>query len=580
VIVLYRPPDTGLHEFVPILNKIDAVLKSLPYPAPTITLMGDMNFPASVITWQVIEGMIMPRVAGHRLPDHDSEGGQVRQQAAQLCDIAVKYHLTQQVGVPTRDKEVLDLIWSSNPDLVSNIQVDAFKEFTDHSVVTAATSFKLEEEVIKEEQFLLDSGRRFRKLDFHKAPWPEIKARLRQLDWEPLEVIAKENVIAAHQFFMETILPILEDLVPQKMVGKRFGHSKKHKRRRSLWRKLNRIRKKLHSTSSVTRAASLLHQQRAVELELKSSYDTQSWEEETKVVNAMKTNVKAFYAYGRARQKTKARVGPFLDAATGIPNPDPDYAAKILSEQYTSVFTSPRPEYLVDNLEEFFSGGAEWRQQHQGMPLLKDIQFSKQDIEWACNELKSSSSPGPDGVPSLLLKTASKELCHPLFLLWRASMDQGIIPPDLLLVLISPVHKGGSRGLPANYRPVALTSHIVKMFERVVRRQLVKHLEDNDLIPDGQHGFRAKRSCLTQLLSYLDSILDQLEDGKCVDSVYTDFAKAFDKCETGVLLLRLKECGVRGKMGHWLAAFLDPSVRMQAVGVDGRLSDLMPVVSL
>ena len=84
---------------------------------------------------------------------------------------------------------------------------------------------------------------------------------------------------------------------------------------------------------------------------------------------------------------------------------------------------------------------------------------------------------------------------------------------------------------------------------------------------------------LTQLLTYWDSILDQLEDGKGVDSVYTDFAKAFDKCETGVLLHRLKECGVRGKMGHWLAAFLDPSVRMQAVEVDGRLSNLMPVVS-
>ena len=125
------------------------------------------------------------------------------------------------------------MIWSSNPDLVTNIQVDGFKDFTDHSVVTAATSFMLEKEVIKEEKFLLDSGRRFRKLDFYKAPWPEIKTRLRQLDWEPLEVIAKENVIAAHQFFMETILPILEDLVPQKMVGKRFGHSKQHKRRRS-----------------------------------------------------------------------------------------------------------------------------------------------------------------------------------------------------------------------------------------------------------------------------------------------------------------------------------------------------------
>ena len=73
--------------------------------------------------------------------------------------------------------------------------------------------------------------------------------------------------------------------------------------------------------------------------------------------------------------------------------------------------------------------------------------------------------------------------------------------------------------------------------------------------------------------------MDQLEQGKGVDVIYTDFAKAFDKCETGVLLHRLKECGVRGKVGCWLAALLDSSVRKQAVGVDGRLSTLAPVVS-
>ena len=158
-------------------------------------------------------------------------------------------------------------------------------------------------------------------------------------------------------------------------------------------------------------------------------------------------------------------------------------------------------------------------------------------------------------------------------------MDQGTIPPALLLVLISPIHKGGSRGSPANYRPVALTSHVTKLFERVLRRKLVAHLEDNDLLPEGQHGFRAKRSCLTQLLTFWDKILEQMEDGKGVDVIYTDFAKAFDKCETGVLLRRLKQCGVGGKVGCWVAAFLDPSVRKQAVGVEGRLSALASVVS-
>ena len=61
-------------------------------------------------------------------------------------------------------------------------------------------------------------------------------------------------------------------------------------------------------------------------------------------MKAIQTNIKAFFAYGKARQNKKAKIGPFLDPNTGIPNPDPDYAAHILSEQYSSVFTTPRAE--------------------------------------------------------------------------------------------------------------------------------------------------------------------------------------------------------------------------------------------
>ena len=64
-----------------------------------------------------------------------------------------------------------------------------------------------------------------------------------------------------------------------------------------------------------------------------------------------------------------------------------------------------------------------------------------------------------------------------------------------------------------------------------------------------------------------------------MDVIYTDFSKAFDKVETGVLLHKLKECGISGKVGCWLAAFLDSGARQQAVVVNGRVSSLSPVVS-
>ena len=135
-----------------------------------------------------------------------------------------------------------------------------------------------------------------------------------------------------------------------------------------------------------------------------------------------------------------------------------------------------------------------------------------------------------------LLKTCKKELCKPIFSLRRSSLDSGCIPQELLLVLICPIHKGGSRSVPKNYRPVALTSHLIKVFERVVRQALVTHIDKLGLLPDGQHGSRAKRSTLTQLLAHWDNIMEGLEKGDGVDCIYLDFSKAFDKVETGVLL--------------------------------------------
>jgi hypothetical protein len=126
---------------------------------------------------------------------------------------------------------------------------------------------------------------------------------------------------------------------------------------------------------------------------------------------------------------------------------------------------NPREEWQVPDVKSVFSGNSD--------VFLSNIDFTEEDIMKACGELKANSAAGADGVPAALLKNCRKELKRPLHFLWRSSSDSGIIPADLLLVLISPVHKGGSRRVAKNYRPVALTSHIVKVFERVVRRSCV-----------------------------------------------------------------------------------------------------------
>ena len=91
------------------------------------------------------------------------------------------------------------------------------------------------------------------------------------------------------------------------------------------------------------------------------------------------------------------------------------------------------------------------------------------------------SAAGPDNIPSILLKECSEELAVPLKMLWTKSIETGVIPNKLKEAIITPIHKGGSRGTSSNYRPVALTSHIIKIIERIVKKKIVEHLENKNL---------------------------------------------------------------------------------------------------
>ena len=85
---------------------------------------------------------------------------------------------------------------------------------------------------------------------------------------------------------------------------------------------------------------------------------------------------------------------------------------------------------------------------------------------------------------------------------------------------MSPLHKKGTKEKAENYCPISLTSQICKTFESLIRDHLVEHLEVNRLIRDSQHGFRKGRSCLTNLLTFLDKVTRAVDEGNSVDVIY------------------------------------------------------------
>ena len=378
-----------------------------------------------------------------------------------------------------------------------------------------------------------------------------------------MEDIAQNSPEKALEWFHEQVLQVLETKVPRKKIRKPGSISKMHRMRKLIWRRMAKVDCKLKSASTMHQKAKFLQQKWDLESQLAEDYISVNNSKEDDAVLRIKENPKAFFSFARGRQNTRSRVGPFMDPATDSLNSSPDYCCQALQQQYTSVFAVPRSQWKVDSLEKHF------QLDDMATDSLSDVTFTRSEVEKACSQLSSSSAAGPDGVPSVLLKTCRKQLSQPLYYLWRGSMDCGIIPAETLLVIICPIHKGGSRSLPKQYRPVALTSHLIKVFERVMRKALVSHIEENNLLPNGQHGSRPMRSTLTQLLAHWDVILDGLVEGEGVDSIYLDFSKAFDKVETGVLLHKLRDRKVLGKVGVWLGRFLDSSCRQQCVAVEG-----------
>ena len=371
--------------------------------------------------------------------------------------------------------------------------------------------------------------------------------------------------------FNTKLLEICKVHIPEKSQRKNGRQYTIPKDRKILMRKRTTLNKQLTSTYNENRKCTIRAKIAQIEQRIMESHLKQKSTEESRAIDNIKQNPKYFFSYCKRYSKTKTQIGP-LKTDMGSLTKDPKETSQLLLHQYNSVFSSPQAEAVIHDPASFFT---EDTSHHR--PCLTDIDVTEEDISRAIKELKPNAAAGPDGVPAILLRQCSEALARPLHKLWRCSLDTGIVPRLLKEAKICPIHKGGDRSLAKNYRPVALTSHLIKIFEKCARNKIMEYLETHNLYSENQHGFRKGRSCLSKLLEHYDWVLHNLAEGRNVDVVFLDFAKAFDKVDHGILLRKVNELGITGKLGRWLHSFL--TGRVQTVVVDGLKSEEADVVS-
>ena len=124
---------------------------------------------------------------------------------------------------------------------------------------------------------------------------------------------------------------------------------------------------------------------------------------------------------------------------------------------------------------------------------------------------------------------------------------------------------------------MSLTSVGCKLLESIIKDAIMEHLEQHTVINVSQRGFLPGRSCLTNILAYLESLTKHVDSGLPVDTLDLDFDKAFDKVPHRRLLMKLKAHGIDGVVLEWIRRWL--THRKQRVILNGGTSDWLPVLS-
>ena len=139
-------------------------------------------------------------------------------------------------------------------------------------------------------------------------------------------------------------------------------------------------------------------------------------------------------------------------------------------------------------------------------PSMPEITVTRSGVEKLLSQMNPHKAPGPDGISARLLKECSRELAPLLTTLFNKSLSEGVVPDDWKEANITAIFKKGDRGVASYYRPVSLTSLCCKLQEHILVSQILNHLERHEILIDCQHGFRARHSCDTQLLTLVHEL--------------------------------------------------------------------------
>ena len=506
-----------------------------------VTLCGDFNYPK--IQWNNIT---------------HSEDPTTEELFVNTLDEAL---LNQHVSSFTRKRgtdkpSCLDLVITDDQQTVSKPNIEEPFGNSDHSLVCWKSTFSCTE--------TQDAPEPEPRPNFFKGNYQKMRSDLMCINWDE-EFKSCQNINDLTTRFEEILHEKIKEHVPLKKNNTRKNGNHlpwvNYKTQKAIKRKYHAW-KRFTESKSHAKYLQYIKERNRVTKKLRQAKK----HFEKNIAKECKQNPKAFYSYANSHKRSSTNFIRLKKTEESYTLNDEDTASE-LNTYFASVFNKEEAEdqqniYLPDRAID---------------NLLYDISISEDDVYDMLRKVNTNKSAGDDGIPPRILHECSKELMTPIHKIFEYSLNTGTVPDSWKSATITPIFKKGDRAQAENYRPISITSQVGKLLEKHIRKQIMIHLQNNNLLSAHQHGFCDRRSCMTNLLEALDDVTALIDEGIPVDEIFLDFKKAFDKvCHTR-LLYKLHHMGIEGNILQWIASFLKG--RIQRVKVNGSCSSWINVSS-
>eukprot|EP00745_Piridium_sociabile_P037673 TRINITY_DN6865_c0_g1_i3.p1 TRINITY_DN6865_c0_g1~~TRINITY_DN6865_c0_g1_i3.p1 ORF type:complete len:1255 (-),score=165.91 TRINITY_DN6865_c0_g1_i3:139-3903(-) len=192
------------------------------------------------------------------------------------------------------------------------------------------------------------------------------------------------------------------------------------------------------------------------------------------------------------------------------------------------------------------------------------------ELHRALRRIKSNkSSPGADKITYPLLKHLPSLFLNKVLKFFNKCWTEGKVPQAWKDAIVIPIPKANKpRKLATNYRPISLTSHLSKVYERIIQIRLQYFFDKNNIIPKFQAGFRKGRSVNDHIVRLSEHIRKAKAKNKLMLSCFFDISKAFDTVWYAKLLQTFKTTNISSNLFKFISDFIsNRSIKVRWKGI-------------